>query len=40
VYVPEPPVALRAALYALLKVAFANAAGLNVKLLAAFTVNL
>ena len=39
VYVPEPPVTLRAALYALLAVAFASVAGLTVKLEAAFTAN-
>ena len=39
VYVPEPPVALRAALYALLAVALASVAGLTVKLEAAFTVS-
>ncbi len=37
VYVPEPPVALRAVLYALLAVALARVAGLTVRLLAAFT---
>ena len=37
VYVPEPPVALKVALYAPLAVALARAAGLTVKLLAAFT---
>ena len=37
VYVPEPPVALKVALYALLAVAFASVVGLTVKLLAAFT---
>ena len=36
-YVPEPPVALKVALYALLAIAFANVVGLTVKLLAAFT---
>ena len=39
VYVPEPPVTLRAALYALLAVALASVAGLTVKLEAAFTAN-
>ena len=37
VYVPEPPVALKVALYALLAVAFVSVVGLTVKLLAAFT---
>ena len=37
VYAPEPPVALKVALYALLAVAFASVVGLTVKLLAAFT---
>ena len=37
VYVPEPPVALKVALYALLAIAFASVVGLTVKLLAAFT---
>ena len=39
VYVPEPPVALRAALYAPLAVAFVSVAGFTVKLEAAFTVS-
>ena len=39
VYVPDPPVALRAVLYALLAVAFASVAGLTVKLAAALTVS-
>ena len=37
VYAPEPPVALKVALYALLAVALVNVVGLTVKLLAAFT---
>ena len=37
VYAPEPPVALKVALYALLAVALVSVAGLTVKLLAAFT---
>ena len=39
VYAPEPPVALRVALYAVLAVAFARVAGLTVKLVAALTVS-
>ena len=39
VYVPEPPVALKVALYALLAVASASVDGLTVKLEAAFTVS-
>ncbi len=39
VYVPEPPVALKVALNGLLAVAFGRAAGLTVRLLAVFTVN-
>jgi hypothetical protein len=39
VYVPEPPVALRVALYELLAVAFARLAGLTIKLEAASTVS-
>jgi hypothetical protein len=38
-YVPEPPVALKLALYALLAVAFANVAGPTVRLLAGFTLS-
>ena len=34
---PEPPVALKVALYALFAVALVNVVGLTVKLLAAFT---
>ena len=36
-YAPEPPVALKVALYALLAVALVSVVGLTVKLLAAFT---
>ena len=39
VYDPEPPVALKVALYALLAVALTSAVGLTVKLEAAFTVS-
>jgi hypothetical protein len=39
VYVPEPPVALKLALYALSAVAFANVAGPTVRLPAGFTLS-
>ena len=39
VYVPEPPVALNVALYALFAVALVSVAGLTARLLAAFTVS-
>ena len=39
VYVPEPLVALKVALYAVFAVAFVSVAGLTVKLLAGFTVS-
>ena len=39
VYVPEPPVALTGALYALLAVALTSVDGLTVRELAAFTVS-